>query len=56
MTDYFRCLDCGRVVACRYNEWPRCPCHKGKYSNYVGNDFDSATEEEFDEWEAEQEE
>ena len=50
MTDYFRCVACGRVVVCRYNAWPTCPCHTGAYSHYVGNDFDKVTEEEYDEW------
>jgi len=55
--DYFRCINCGAVVTAGYGDWPTCECREveGTYSHRLSDDFDSATEEEYDEWLSEQE-
>ena len=59
MTDYSRCLACGAVVKAEPFKWPICECREAEgrmYSHRLSDDFDSTTEEKFDEWVAEQEE
>jgi len=49
MVDYFKCTNCGCVAECEFKEWPVCHC-KTDYSRDITDDFGSATEEEFNEW------